>query len=121
MLQQPVCFTKESYEVIILIFGLARGWQCIQSQWNVPLINSVAFDGSYPILSSYLLIILIMRTYIYYCIYNKKGIFFAKTGTGYNGTVPQRIYSAVPVPSRFGKRPTYYILDTLLHFNLPFY
>ena len=38
-------------EAILTLFT-ARGWQAIQSQWNVPLINSVAFDGTYPYILS---------------------------------------------------------------------
>ena len=42
--------------------------------------------------------------YIYFCTSSKGSYYFVKAGTGYNSTVPQRIYNTMPVPSKFADK-----------------
>lgn len=41
-----------------------------------------------------------------------------KAGTGYNSTVPQRIYNAVPVASKFNRDRTGYVYSFIHSFML---
>lgn len=87
MLQQSVIYILYLYIFIYIYFNvifnlpfyihvvyinlfLARGWQAIQSQWNVPLINSVAFDGTYLLFLLHFSFIFIDGYYIYLLLCN---------------------------------------------------